>query len=136
MPGILENNIAAGLLSRSPIGILGSGIRPGLGGGGIAPYGIRHSGEGAKGLGFFGAVPTPHGGYSTEISAEDYINGRMTEFPLMVPTLTAGELSQLIAGGNPAQSIYDKALRYAQQRIQQGLSPFAAPGDMRYPVPR
>jgi hypothetical protein len=119
------------------LGALGSGLRPGMNSAfGLAPYGIRHSGDGAKGLGFFGAVPHAGGGYSTEISTEFDHNGRTVEAPLMVPTLSAQELRGLLSGADPGDSVYEKAMAHAVMRLQMGLSPFAGPTDLRWPMPK
>ena len=58
---------------------------------GLAPFGIRHSGEGAKGKGYFGKLPSKDGMISTEISTESDIG----EHPLLVPTLTRKEIKHL-----------------------------------------
>jgi hypothetical protein len=108
--------LMAGLLSQSQ--------------GGLTPYGLRHSGDSAKGKGYFGPLPTTDGGVSTEISSEDDLG----EFPLMVPTLTKSEMSHLLSGAKPTDSIYEKAISWANNRRKQGLSPFAAQGDIRVPV--
>jgi hypothetical protein len=100
---------------------------------GLAPYGIRHSGEGVKG---FGMLPHASGGTSTEISTESDIYGKNTEHPLIVPTLNAGELQHLLAGNQPTDEIYRKAQEHAISRIDKGLSPFAQPNELRYPVPK
>jgi hypothetical protein len=103
---------------------------------GLAPYGIRHSGEGVKGKGYFGMLPHASGGTSTEISTESDIYGKNTEHPLIVPTLNAGELQHLLAGNQPTDEIYRKAQEHAVSRIDKGLSPFAQPNELRYPVPK
>ena len=59
---------------------------------GLAPFGIRHSGEGAKGKGYFGELPSKDGMVSTEISTESDIG----EHPLLVPTLTRKEIQHLL----------------------------------------
>jgi hypothetical protein len=101
--------------------------------GGLAPYGIRHSGEGAKGKGYFGLLPTASGdGHSTELSVE---SDRAGEHPLLVPTLTREEINYLLAGGKPTDSMYEKAERYALERKIVGKSPFAGPTELRRPLP-
>lgn len=101
------------------------GLRQPMGNGqGVAPMGIRHDGGGAKGKGYYGALPGADG-RSTEISVETEINGRPMEIPAMVPTLTLGELQQLLSGGPVTDDIYRKAVQFAMQRNQSGQSPFA-----------
>ena len=102
---------------------------------GLAPFGLRHSGDTAKAKGYFGLLPNIGGGFSTEISSESDINGKNVEYPLMVPTLTSDELYHLLANKEPTDDIYKKAEEYARQRLQQGLSPFASSNELRYPVP-
>jgi hypothetical protein len=97
----------------------------------IAPYGIRHSGEGVKGLGYFGLLPSKEG-VSTEISAEDDEG----EYPLLVPTLTREEIDHLLSGNDPTEAIYEKAVKHAKMRKKAGKSPFAAPTELRRPLPK
>jgi hypothetical protein len=103
---------------------------------GLAPYGVRHSGEGAKGKGYFGMLPHEGGSYSSELSSEATINGKNVEHPLLVPTLNAGELQHLLAGNDPTPDIYRKAQEHAAARLEQGKSPFAQPDELRYPTPK
>lgn len=96
----------------------------------LAPYGLRHSGEGAKGNGYFGPMRGREG-VVTELSAEDDDG----EYPLVVPTLTREELDHLLSGGEPTEMIYNKARSYAEKRKGAGKSPFADPSELRYPMP-
>jgi len=109
--------------------------------GNLAPYGFRYSESlkdniQAKGKGFFGPIPTSEGGTMTELSSSFEVNGQTIQYPLIVPTLTAQEIDILSRGGEPTPEIYDKAERFALYRIQQGLSPFATPQDLRMPAPQ
>ena len=97
---------------------------------GLAPYGIRHSGEGVKAKGYFGLLPHADGGMSTEISSED----DKGEFPLLAPTLTKKEVNWLLSGKEPTDEIYQKAIQWAEFRRSQGLSPFASQTELRSPV--
>ena len=118
-------------------GILGSGINPYLHSMmGIAPYGLRHSGMAPKGLGYFGVLNRPDGGVSTELSAESDYKGKPLEYPLLVPTLDANEMSLLLKGGKPTPQIYEKAYQYAVNRMRSGMSPFAGWQELRYPTPK
>jgi hypothetical protein len=107
-------------------------VRSGQHEGGLAPYGLRHSGEGAKGKGYYGALPNKAGGVSTELSAEDDDLG---EYPLMVPNLSADELKSLLANEAPSSGIYDKARSHAQMRKAAGRSAFIESGELRRPKP-
>lgn len=98
---------------------------------GLAPYGLRHSGEGAKGKGYFGVMPGKRG-MVTELSTEAEGIG---EHPLIVPTLTREELEYLLAGGDPTEPIYQKAYKHAQGRKSKGKGAFADPSELRHPEP-
>ena len=100
--------------------------------GGLAPYGLRHSGEGVKGKGYFGLLPNKMDGVSTEISVEDETG----EYPLIVPTLTAEELDRLLAGKDPTAEMMEKASSWAATRRKRGESPFASPTEVRMPRPK
>jgi hypothetical protein len=102
---------------------------------GLAPYGLRNSGEGAKGKGYFGALPNKEGGVSTEISSEFEYKGKNVEHPLIVPTLNKAEIDHLLSGKEPTDAIYSKAQAFAKKRIDEGKSAFAEPTEMRYPTP-
>jgi hypothetical protein len=102
---------------------------------GIAPYGLRNSGEGAKGKGYFGALPNKEGGVSTEITSEFEYKGKNVEHPLIVPTLNKAELDHLLSGKKPTETIYSKAEAFAKKRIDEGKSVFADPTELRYPMP-
>ena len=67
----------------------------------------------------------PDGKVSTEISIGVNINGKETEIPTLVPTLTKDEIDYLLKGGKPTKEIVDKAVKHAKKRMSQGLSPFA-----------
>ena len=96
---------------------------------GLAPHGMRHSGEGVKGSGYFGYLPASDG-YATEMSAED----ESGEFPLLVPTLSREEIEHLLAGYSPTEDIYRKAVEHAERRRKEGKSPFAEATGLKYPV--
>jgi hypothetical protein len=88
----------------------------------------------AKGDGFFGVLKRPDGKVSTEISIGVPIDGKETEIPTLVPTLTRGEVTLLLVmkeGGKVPDSIVRKAVDYAKQRIKAGKSPFAQAGEQQ-----
>jgi hypothetical protein len=102
---------------------------------------VRHDGS-RKANGFLGAIRRPDGGISTELSASEDVFGKRTDLPLMVPSLSHGELRQLLSlrdGEWPADSIYDKAKQHAAIRMATGRSPFAddneSPRSVRTPGP-
>lgn len=94
-------------------------------------YGLRADGS-TKGNGFLGALQRPDGQFSTELSIGVEINGKETEIPTLVPTLTPAEVKTLLSvrdGDKIPQAIVDKAVAYAKARIAKGKSPFAGPGE-------
>ena len=82
-------------------------------------FGKRADGS-PKGLGYFGSLKRPDGGVSTELSVGVEINGKETEIPSLVPTLSRKEIDYLLTGGEPTPQIVDKAQRFAETRLQQG----------------
>jgi len=120
-------------------GAVGEGIaslRPSETSMGLAPYGVRHSGEGLKGKGYFGEIQSPSGQSVTEYSLYDEDIG---EYPSIVPTLTAEELQDTIRrssqGEQPSAEVIMKARMYAKDRLSEGKSSFASPTELRFPVP-
>lgn len=109
--------------------------QPAFAGGGLAPYGMRHSGDAPKGKGYFGELKHASGDTATELSSEFEYNGKTVEHPLIVPTLTKSEINHLLSGKQPTDEIYNKAESWAKSRIEQGKSPFAEPTEVRMPVP-
>ena len=90
-------------------------------------YGLRNDGT-PKGEGYLGMIPMADGQrHMTEMSMGVEYDGKETEIPAIVPTLTPDELDYLKQGGNPLQneSIQRKADEHARMRISQGKSPFA-----------
>ena len=109
----------------------------------LAPYGMRYAGESKlselvlpKGKGFMGVIPNKEGDPMTELSSAFEYNGKLVPHPLIVPTLLPEELAALKAGGEIPESIYRKAQAHAISRLDQGLSPFATPTELRYPTPK
>lgn len=97
---------------------------------GLAPYGLRHAGDSAKGLGYFGAIPGREG-HMTEVSAEDDLG----EYPLLVPGLTGEEIRHLAEGNEPTEEIYRKVAAHADRRRAAGRSTFIEQGELRHPKP-
>jgi len=107
----------------------------------LAPFGLRYSESvydqpQIKGRGYMGAIPTSEGMPMTELSSSFELDGQVIQHPLIVPTLLPQEIELLRMGGEPTPEIYQKAQQFALGRIQQGLSPFATPQDLRMPVPQ
>ena len=111
------------------------GLVPAPGNGqGIAPYGVRHDGMGAKGRGFFGLLQTPDGDQATEYSIGANVGGMEMEIPSIVPGMTPEQL-QVVLGGNVPPDVARLAVMNALMRQQSGKSPFASPTELRYPAP-
>jgi hypothetical protein len=110
-------------------------VKPAFAGGGLAPYGLRHSGDAPKGKGYFGEIKHTSGDVSTELSSEFEYKGKNIEHPLLVPTLTKGEIDHLVSGKEPTNEIYDKAELWAKSRVDSGKSPFIEHNEPRHPIP-
>ena len=119
------SDLISAILGQQP------GLRPMESVPGLAPFGMRYGGNGAKGLGFFGPLQTADGSVMNEFSTDD----ESGQYPLVVPTLSRAELGSLLAGQDISQAIYDKARAFADQRRAAGRSPFIEPGELRYPLP-
>ena len=91
---------------------------------------------GYKGLGYFGRLPSVdkkgNPTYSTELAGE--MDG--IHFPLLVPTLSKDEVSQLLAGKPATDAIWKKAYEHALMRGRGAKSPFATQYDMPVERPR
>lgn len=91
-------------------------------------YGNRADGT-QKGNGFLGPQTMRDGSndVATEMSIGVTIDGEETEIPTLIPTLTHDELAFLLNGGDPRErkAIVDKAIKHAEGRKAEGLSPFA-----------
>lgn len=81
-----------------------------------------------KGEGYFG--PLKNGkDISTELSFDFDMDGKKVLAPLLVPTLNQNEIDYLLHNNKPTNIHYRKAMDYAKQRLQEGKSPFAGPGE-------
>ncbi|MHC4635686.1 MAG: hypothetical protein ACYSYU_10845, partial [Planctomycetota bacterium] len=82
-----------------------------------------------KGPGYFGTLDLPGGDVSTEYSIGVNLDGRETEIPTLVPTLTEEELSLMVNDIIPNKKeipevIINKAISHARQRLSEGKGPF------------
>jgi hypothetical protein len=101
-------------------------------------YGQRADIKQKKGMGYFGQLKRFDGGISTEISVGVGINGKETEIPLIVPSLTKKELDYLLNTPVKSKKFFDdmppeilqKAIAHAKMRIDQDKSPFAGPDEI------
>lgn len=97
--------------------------------------------ETLKAQGYFGPIKHASGASSTELSigygeptSRAYTHKSDRLYPSMVPTLSREELDAVVGGEDWPESVYDKARAYGEQRLAQGKSPFAKPGE-QYPFP-
>ena len=83
-----------------------------------------------KGAGFLGSRKMTDGSGRTvtdmTIRGGLRIDGIEQRYPLLVPTLNEAEVAVLMRGGNIPDSIRNKAIKHAKDRIEEGLSPFSA----------
>lgn len=106
-------------------------------------FGNRADGT-KKGNGYFGVIKRPDGNVMTEISIGVGLNGKETQVPLIVPTLTAQEMNYLLRNDPKSKSfmskmpstIIDKAVDHAVMRMNEGKSPFADANDSPVELPR
>lgn len=96
-------------------------------------YLIRNDGT-EKGTGYLGILKNKLGQDVTEYAIGVDMNGKETEIPTLVPSLTDEEVQAVLdasAGdGEIPESVKRKAIKHAQERIAAGESPFAVSGDM------
>ena len=93
-----------------------------------------------KAEGFYGRVPLPNGGFATEYSVSQGIDGKNVEMPSLVPNLTKDEFENVktsASTGSPLlQSVYDKAREHAVMRINNKQSPFWGIPEAYTPMPK
>ena len=87
-----------------------------------------------KSKGFLGELNLPDGNVATEYSVGIELNGKETEIPTLVPTLTQDEVNQMTNNIIPnnekiPDAIMNKAISHAKKRIGEGKSPFKEKGE-------
>lgn len=92
-------------------------------------YGKRNDGT-PKGRGYLGQVRNARGEVMTELTVGVNMDGKETEIPTLVPTLTAEEVTylkmlDLDKGERIPDQILEKAVQFAEGRRAQGLPVFA-----------
>lgn len=97
-------------------------------------YGKRADGS-MKGRGYFGELRRPDGAVSTEISIGVNLDNQEREIPVLVPTLSRGEIDRLLAGDAPDDAMVKKAVDHARSRIAAGKNPFAGQDDVPVGIP-
>jgi len=106
-------------------------------------YGLRKDGT-KKDIGYFGELKRPDGRISTELSMGVNFDGKETEIPTLVPTLTEEEKNYLLSvpedkifTANPSvfKVINQKAVEHARQRYKEGKSPFFTSNEKQSPMP-
>lgn len=92
-------------------------------------YGQRHDGS-TKGGGLLGPLLASDGSTMTEVSADTTLrNGQNLHFPLISQSQGFKELSNLLTGGKPSDSMYETAINDALSRKLTGRDPFAGIGE-------
>jgi len=91
-------------------------------------YGNRIDGT-PKGNGYFGPLKRPDGDISTELSIGVDFDGKETQIPAIVPTLTQQEVDHLLSGKKLTPAMAKKAITFAKTRMAAGKSPFAQPDE-------
>jgi len=88
-------------------------------------FGFREDGT-PKGNGWLGVLKMKNGSKDvmSEYSIGVEIGGRETLIPTLVPTLENDEINHLLRGGKPTNTIIQKAVDHAIERLKLGLSPF------------
>ncbi len=102
----------------------------------IGGYGLRNDGITQKGTGFLGELQLRGGGVATEYSVGVKLeanDGKETDIPTLVPTLTKEEVALMVNDIIPNQkpvpkAILQKAVDYANKRVRQGKSIFFVGG--------
>lgn len=88
-----------------------------------------------KGPGFWGTLQRPDGQTSTELSIGVEFDGKETEIPSLVPTLTRAEVDHMLAGNKPTLEIVRKAVEHAKKRMAEGKDVFAQEGEQAGQTP-
>lgn len=99
---------------------------------GVGNYGLRPDGS-QKGTGWLGELPVKGGGVATEWSMQSEavkVDGKMIDFPTLVPTLTKEEIDLMVNDIIPNRkplpdSIAQKAVDHANKQLSQGKSVWA-----------
>lgn len=99
-------------------------------------YGLRVDGT-KKGKGWLGELQLPNGGVATEYTIGIELDGKEVDIPTLVPTLSKQEIdlmiNDIIPNNKPVpQSIETKAVQFAKERMNKGLSTFAPTGIQDY----
>jgi len=107
---------------------------------GLTQYGNRYGTNTPKSSGYFGEIPLQNGSVATEYSVGQDIDGKNVEMPSIVPTLTKEELGHVMRSaetGSPLpNSVYEKSLAHAKDRISKGQSPFWQIPESYTPMPK
>lgn len=101
----------------------------------IDPTSYRHGDTSMKATGFLGPQTNQRGQATTEYSIGLPVNGKQTEMPSMVPTLTQDELKHILSGGELTPEIVQKAKAHFMARQSRGLPAFAGNDEAIMPRP-
>ena len=92
-----------------------------------------------KGSGYLGAIQRPDGTVMSEFSIGIPINGKETDIPSLVPTLSEAEVAHILnmkTSDKMPMSIVRKAADYATQRMNAGKSVWAQEGEQQNLYPQ
>ena len=103
-------------------------------------YGKRNDGT-QKDIGFLGEQKLPNGDIATEFSIGVQFDGKETEIPTLVPSLTEEELELLRNDIIPnkkdvPENIINKAVDHAKGRMKEGKSPFFSSSEAQEASPK
>ena len=103
----------------------------------MSDFGKRSDGT-PKGRGWLGPMDMTDGSgqVMTENTVGVNIDGKETEIPTLVPTLSKEDINYLLAGNAPSEEIVGKAVEHARGRLEKGLSPFYEDSGVRDLTPR
>ena len=92
-------------------------------------YGMRNDGVTKKGTGWLGELKLPDGGVATEYTIGVNLDGKETEIPTLVPTLSKQEVDLMVNDIIPnkkriPEAIVRKAAEHAKKRLGEGKSVF------------
>jgi hypothetical protein len=100
-------------------------VPPGAPGADESTWGARTDGS-PKGRGWLGLLRRPDGKVSSELSVGVQLDGKETEIPLLVPTLTRAEVDAVLSSDKVPPAALHKAVAFARERVAAGKDPFAS----------
>lgn len=68
----------------------------------------------------------------TEFSVGVEIDGKEVEIPTLTPNQSRKDIDAVLSGMEPSDTMIEKAVEHARQRISKGKSPFAGRGEQTH----